>query len=460
MPDLKDLIIDDRKRGIFRVHRSTMTSPDIYQLERERVFDRTWQYVGHESEVSNPGDYVRRPVNGRPVFMARGRDGQVRVFLNVCPHRGAVICRTDQGNARVFQCFYHAWTFNTEGQLIGVPDEGQYSEFFDRAERALEQPPRVEIYRGFVFLSWNPDIEDLVTYLDDVKLWLDDFIDRNGNEDGEIQIIPGSMKLNIKGTWKVLVENTVDSYHFGPTHATFIQYATSVRHGRFGEFGTSTRDDIRTSFGFDLGHGRGHMSSTRTNAASSNGHNGHHNGHGESAHVSRFRREAVNRYGEMARDIRSFAGNFLIYPNVLFPHGNSIRLFWPVSPTETEVTVWLAAPKGEPPGEERHERVREYILAQYVAGFQSPDDIEAIESCSQGHQAVTFPAAGAAQWSDLSLGYHDLTGGHELRMRVFWRRWHADIRGDRVLARTDDWESVEEYEQTMAELRAGSAVRR
>ncbi|MEK7216398.1 MAG: hypothetical protein AAB289_12470, partial [Chloroflexota bacterium] len=125
-----------------------------------------------------------------------------------------------------------------------------------------------------------------------------------------------------------------------------------------------------------------------------------------------------------------------------------------------EVTVWLAAPKDEPPGDARHERVREYILAQYVAGFQSPDDIEAIESCSQGHRAVTYPAAQAAQWSDLSLGYHHLTGGHELRMRVFWRRWHADIQGIHGLVRTDDWENLDEYERTMAELRAEPALRR
>ena len=106
--ETKDLIVDDGERGIFRYHRSTMTSPRILELERERIFDRCWLYLGHESEVEAPGDFRRRTVAGRPLFFARSLDGQVRVFLNTCPHRGALICRQDEGNAKIFQCFYHS----------------------------------------------------------------------------------------------------------------------------------------------------------------------------------------------------------------------------------------------------------------------------------------------------------------------------------------------------------------
>ncbi|MDE2900798.1 MAG: Rieske (2Fe-2S) protein, partial [Chloroflexota bacterium] len=124
--DTEDLIIDDGEKGIFRYHRSSMTSLDVLEQERERIFDRCWLYVGHESEVAEPGDFRRRNVAGRPLFFARGRDGVVRVFLNSCPHRGAVVCRRDEGNAAIFQCFYHAWTFNTEGELLRRPDEAGY----------------------------------------------------------------------------------------------------------------------------------------------------------------------------------------------------------------------------------------------------------------------------------------------------------------------------------------------
>ena len=113
--ETKDLIIDDRARGIFKVHRSAMTSEELFRREQELIFNRCWIYLGHESEVANPGDYRRRTVAGRPLFFTRGRDGRLRAFLNTCPHWGALICLRDEGNAEVLQCFYHDWTFNSHG---------------------------------------------------------------------------------------------------------------------------------------------------------------------------------------------------------------------------------------------------------------------------------------------------------------------------------------------------------
>src|SRR5207237_9315220 len=118
---LEDLVIDDGQAGVFRVHRSAMTAPEILALERERIFDRCWLYVGHESEIPGPGDYRRRTVANRSVIFARGSDGVIRTLLNTCMHRGARVCRQDEGNARTFQCFYHAWTFDNRGELVGVP---------------------------------------------------------------------------------------------------------------------------------------------------------------------------------------------------------------------------------------------------------------------------------------------------------------------------------------------------
>ena len=84
------LIIDDKAGNVFRVHRSAMTSPEVLDLERKRLFDKCWLYLGHESEVPNAGDYRRRKVGGRPLFFVRASDGQVRVFYNTCRHRGAL----------------------------------------------------------------------------------------------------------------------------------------------------------------------------------------------------------------------------------------------------------------------------------------------------------------------------------------------------------------------------------
>ena len=111
------------------------------------------------AKCPNRGDYLRRTVGGWPVMFVRGSDGEPRVFLNTCPHRGALVCRQDKGNANLFQCFYHAWTFNNKGDLVGTPEEDGYAEGFDPAERSLQPPPRVENYRGMIFLSYNPNVE-------------------------------------------------------------------------------------------------------------------------------------------------------------------------------------------------------------------------------------------------------------------------------------------------------------
>src|SRR5690349_15262669 len=108
--DVERLVWDQPAAGLFRVHRSALTAPDVLALEGERLFARCWLYVAHDSELPEPGDYRRRTVAGRPLFVVRGRDGQVRVFHNTCSHRGALVCRRDEGRADQFQCFYHAWT--------------------------------------------------------------------------------------------------------------------------------------------------------------------------------------------------------------------------------------------------------------------------------------------------------------------------------------------------------------
>ncbi len=171
--ELAGLIRDDADAGTFRVRRSVMTSPEVLALERERVFDRCWLYVGHESELATPGAYRRRTVAGRPLFLIRGRDDRVRVFLNTCTHRGALVCRRDEGTAQVFQCFYHGWTFNDRGELVGVPDEAGYGEGFDRASLGLGTPPRVESYRGLTFVSFDPGIGPLEAYLAGAKEYID-----------------------------------------------------------------------------------------------------------------------------------------------------------------------------------------------------------------------------------------------------------------------------------------------
>jgi nitrite reductase/ring-hydroxylating ferredoxin subunit len=129
-------IRDERDPNAFLVHRSVFTSPEILARERELVFSKCWIYVGHGSEIPNPGDFVTRQVAGRPIIMTRDRDNQVRIHFNACTHRGAEVCRELRGNTRRFRCFYHSWSFDSAG-AVEMPDEEGYPAGLDRAAHAL-----------------------------------------------------------------------------------------------------------------------------------------------------------------------------------------------------------------------------------------------------------------------------------------------------------------------------------
>ena len=417
--EVKDLIIDDRQRGIFRVHRSSMTSPDLFQTEKQQIFDRCWIYLGHESEVEKPGDYRRRTVAGRPLFFARGRGGEVRVFLNTCPHRGALICRRDEGNTEVLQCFYHAWTFNTQGELIGVPAEDAYGPNFDRGELALKNPPRVENYRGFYFVSFNPLVEDLVTYLAGAREYLDLIVDQA--EEG-MRVVPGSNKYTMKANWKLLVENSLDGYHLVPTHQTYLDYISSLGTDDSGET-MATRLPGRSRA---LGNGHAVIETAARNGRPI----AHwHPLYGEEARepMAQVRQRLVEKYGEeRTYQMADVSRNLIIYPNLVINDimAITIRYFEPLAPDHMEVTAWHLVPREESDAM-LATRLDSFLTFLGPGGFATPDDVEALESCQIGFRATEN------QWSDISRGMLRAApqSSDELQMRGFWRQWHANMQG-------------------------------
>ena len=417
--DIKDLIVDDRRKGIFRVHRSTMTSPDLFQREQELIFNRCWIYLGHESEVERPGDYRRRTVAGRPLFFTRGEDGQVRVFLNTCPHRGALICRRDEGHADVLQCFYHAWSFNTKGELIGVPDQESYGPYFDRRELGLKEPPRVDSYRGFYFVSFNPHVEDLVTYLAGAREYLDLIVDQS---EGGMRVVAGSNRYNIKANWKLLGENSLDGYHLVPTHKTYVDYIASL--------GTDDSGDTMAARppGMAKALGNGHC--VAINIARNGRPIAHwHPLFGEDARepIAVTRQRLVEKYGEeRAYLMADTSRNLLIYPNLVINDivAITIRYYEPLAPDDMQVTAWHLAPREES-DDMRTTRLDSFLTFLGPGGFATPDDVEALESCQAGFRATEL------EWSDISRGMLKPEPGtsDELQMRGFWRQWHAHMQG-------------------------------
>ena len=136
-----------------RVHRRVYADPDVFELEMERIFGRAWLYVGHTSQVQNPGDYVTTELGRQPVIMCRHSDGRVHVLLNRCTHRGAKVVNERKGHSPRLICCYHGWSYDTDGKLLNVPVPEGCGEGFDRAILGLAQAPGVGEYRGFVFAT-------------------------------------------------------------------------------------------------------------------------------------------------------------------------------------------------------------------------------------------------------------------------------------------------------------------
>ncbi len=116
-----------------RVHSAVYTDPAVFELELERIFNHTWVYIGHESEVPKTGDFRLRKIGRQPVIMVRGKDGTVNVMMNRCQHRGAVVAEVESGNTKFFRCWYHGWTYDIEGKLVQVTaDEGYEPGFCEK----------------------------------------------------------------------------------------------------------------------------------------------------------------------------------------------------------------------------------------------------------------------------------------------------------------------------------------
>lgn len=234
IPSLGDLIEPGR------VHGSLYRDPGIYQEELEKIWFRTWVYVGHVSEVPNRNDFIKKSIGPMPVIMVRDREGEIRLLLNRCPHRGNPVCVLDRGNRASFTCPYHSWTFSNDGRLMGFAFPDGYQDT-PKSELGLGQVPRVAIYRGFVFGSMAEDGPSLEEHLGGALRALDQLCDTS--PEGEIEITAGFLQHRARANWKFILENECDGYHPGFVHASIFAVADSKIGDLYGASSTAlTRD--------------------------------------------------------------------------------------------------------------------------------------------------------------------------------------------------------------------------
>jgi choline monooxygenase len=184
--------------------------PEIFALERERVFLRTWQWVGRSADLSNPGDYVAGDVLGEPILLVRGADCVLRAFANVCRHRAGPVAE-GKGNRKQLQCGYHGWTYGLDGGLRRAPEmEGVRG--FETAGIRLPEV-RVEEWPPLVFVKLDPSGPSFHETASEIGEEV-----RRAGFPIETMRLAERREYDVEANWKVYVDNYVEGYHIPMIH--------------------------------------------------------------------------------------------------------------------------------------------------------------------------------------------------------------------------------------------------
>lgn len=410
--------IEKSSSGRVRLDQEVFTNPALFDLEMKYIFESNWVFLGHESQVAQPNDFLTAHVGRESVVLVRTRAGELKCFINACTHRGARICRQKSGSAKFFRCPFHGWSFANSGELLDVTDEadGGYPDDFDKTELGLHEV-LVGSYRGFVFASLSDDVLPLEEYLGDAKRFIDLMVQQSPED--KLEVLHGTVRYVYHGNWKLQTENGVDGYHAPVVHANYIQttgrratgdsaYAMQVGIGDgarpvLGSNRRSTGGGPGTGgfFSFPQGHqivwGMAGAPDARANS-----------------HIVSWLQQT---YGEEAawwtnKTIR----NLLLFPNVFLmdQNGMQIRIVRPLSVNKTEVISYAIAPVGESP-EVRNLRIRQFEDFMNATGMATPDDLAEFNNCQTGFgnggrrsdiaRGATRWAKGSGQWgSKLGIG--------------------------------------------------------
>jgi phenylpropionate dioxygenase-like ring-hydroxylating dioxygenase large terminal subunit len=413
-----------------RVHSAVFTDENIFRDELERIFYRYWVYVAHESEIPRPGDYCTKWIGEKQLIVSRSDDGEIGVFFNRCRHRGAAVCMEEKGNASFFRCPYHGWTYNSSGDLVGVPYPSRYGPDFDKSALGLGRVPRVGVSSGFIFASMAEDGPRLEEHLGRAAGFLADFV--KASPVGTVSLSAGTSKSAFWGNWKFV---GMDGYHTNFTHKTVLDLRQRKQGASFKR--GAGNSDKSTNESWDLGNGHcrldltgrdkvavGVASSTAIGAGIPDNDDGR-----------AYMASMVDTYGDDAAEVirRSRDVHIHVWPNLQLI-GSQVRVIRPVGAGRTEVMSYPAMLDGVPDSINT-ERIRSFEWFSGVASFGTPDDVEVFERNQIGLQSDYIP------WLILARGMTvepqddgSLVGNvtDEVPQRAQMRAWlHAMEGGDR-----------------------------
>ena len=368
--------------------------PEVFRLEMERIFARTWIFVAHESEIPGSGDYVTRRIGQDPFIIVRGDDGKIRALFDSCRHRGASVCKSDKGHAKHFFCQYHGWTYKTDGALEAVPNKATAYQNLNLADWSLLQAPRVEGYRGLVFAALTADVPPLTEYLGDYRWYLDTHLTLT---EGGLEVVGVPHRWHIDADWKSGSENFAgDSYHTQTLHQSIMRTGLAPRAAAGASGGIN---DIHVT---ECG---GHSTSIRRTDPGTQ----HFWGYPQDV-KSLFRQgDLSDAQFELAQ--RSVVHTGTIFPNLSLIHIGgtdsaekentayfSLRQWQPSAPGHLEAWSWVLVPRAA----SAEFKARSYKVA--VANFSPSGNFEQDDSVTWG--GVARSAKGVfARNSNMQLNY-------------------------------------------------------
>ena len=418
------------------VHHSVYVDPAIFEIELTRIFERSWIYVGHESQVARPGDYYATRIGHHPVVMVRGNDQKIRVFFNRCLHKGAQLVGEGCGTAgKALRCGYHGWIYDLHGALRSVPARGGYEGCAVRAgaeEFALRSIACVEQHRGFIFARIAAEGPRFTDWLGPLAGSLDNFVDRA--PEGEVEVAGGVLRYEHACNWKFFVENTLDALHPMVVHQSAARSAREVAVAPGADqnalaFELQALAPFAGSYTFydDMGgrvmpHGHADLGG----AASI-----HSNYKEDPDYLSAM----IAAYGERrAREILALSrNNSLAYPSLMFKAPMQLmRVVRPLAVDRTLIETWHFRLKGAPAS--ILSRTLAYsTLVNSSAGMVGPDDHQIYRQLQSGLatsqvewvEMSRYSGAGEAS-ADGSIG---VKGTSDAMFRGQFAAWQTLMRG-------------------------------
>jgi phenylpropionate dioxygenase-like ring-hydroxylating dioxygenase large terminal subunit len=412
-----------------RVHRDLYLSESLFALERERLFARAWLYVGHASQVPSPGDYVTVDLVGRPAILVRHLDGTLRVLMNRCAHKGAMLVTGRAGNTgKAFRCPYHSWSYRTDGTLLAVPDRAGYDGTRMRdceTGKGLHAVASAE-RRGFVFARLAGDGPAFDDYFGPALEALDAMADRS--PEGELEVAGEPLRNLIACNWKVYLENVNDTLHANVTHESAALAAAAV----WGAQPPGTPQPMALEQLLPFGSGNDFMAKMGGRVFA-NGHSflgTNQSIHSAYAAVPEYEAAMVQAYGaERARRILAWAPqNAILYPSIAIKAApQTLRVIRPLAADRTLIEAWAFRPKGAPAVLTERTLLYNRMVFSPMS-MVAHDDVHVFETIQRGLRAAGNPWVSLhREFKAAELGCADYatSGVDEVLMRNQFRAWVA-----------------------------------